>query len=126
MVFFGPILAILIHSPPPTERADRSEQEDPEPQERDWYVLAACLVVSHLTAVLGVLVLNREGYRVHQAWSSASSEVSEAQSDSYWQLARRLYHTAAESLYAHDAQDRVALLTLRTSKLDLIFAPGMY
>eukprot|EP00029_Vermamoeba_vermiformis_P001808 TRINITY_DN12024_c0_g1_i1.p1 TRINITY_DN12024_c0_g1~~TRINITY_DN12024_c0_g1_i1.p1 ORF type:complete len:112 (-),score=39.87 TRINITY_DN12024_c0_g1_i1:113-448(-) len=79
-------------------------------------------ILSH-KSVIGVLVLNREGYRVHQAWSSASSEVSEAQSDSYWQLARRLYHTAAESLYAHDAQDRVALLTLRTSKLDLIFAP---
>lgn len=69
---------------------------------------------------LGVLVLNREGYRVHAAWR----EASEADADSYWQLARRLYHTAAESLHAHDAQDRVALLTLRTHKLDLIFAPG--
>jgi hypothetical protein len=73
-----------------------------------------------------VLVLNREGYRVHAAWNNADSEGTEARADSYWQLARRLYHTAAESLHAHDAQDRVALLTLRTHKLDLIFAPGTY
>jgi hypothetical protein len=79
-------------------------------------------ILSH-KAVIGVLVLNREGYRVHAAWNNADSEGTEARADSYWQLARRLYHTAAESLHAHDAQDRVALLTLRTHKLDLIFAP---